>query len=75
METKVKVNGFENTQKNNEILRRIVEILYPLTSNVENIEKIEVGKTFSIMPFSKKTEEEIAAEIEKLMRIYSEKPF
>lgn len=72
METKVKVNGFENTKENNEILRRIVKILFPLTNDVQCI---EVGKEFSVIPFNAKTKDEIAKDIERLMQLYSEHPF
>ncbi len=75
MATKVKVDGFENTQENNKLLRKIIKILYPLTSNIQEITEIEVGKEFFIKPFSRKTEEEIVEDIKSLMRVYSEKPF
>lgn len=68
METKVKVDGFENTKKTNELLRRIIWLIYPLTPQIN---EIEVGKEFSIIPFSKKTKEEHLKDIIYLMNCYS----
>ena len=72
MVTKVKVNGFENTNENNEVLRKVVKILFPLTPNKEDI---EVGVEFQIVPFSNKTKEEYEKDIENLMKSYLNKPF
>lgn len=72
METKVKVDGFENTKENNKQLQKIITLLYPLTPNIE---AIEVGKSFVIIPFSRKTNEEHERDIIYLMHENSKNPF
>lgn len=72
MVTNVKVDGFEKTEQNNNLLRHIIDVIYPLTPRKE---EIKVGEEFSIIPFSKKTKEEIVSDITKLMQEYSKEPF
>ena len=72
METKVKVDGFENTEENNKLLQNIIAMIYPLTPNIE---AIEVGKSFTIIPFSRKTDEEHVRDIISVMHGKSKNPF
>ena len=62
----------ENTKENNKQLQKIIALLYPLT---QNIESIEVGKSFAIIPFSRKTNEEHERDIVYLMHESSKNPF
>ncbi len=72
METKVKISGFEDTEENNQALRKVVSYICPRTTDLQSI---EVGKEFSVLQDSSKTREEITADLERLMRAYLEHPF
>jgi len=72
METKVKVDGFENNKENNKLLQNTIAMIYPLTPNIESI---EVGKSFIIIPFSRKTKEEHVRDIISVMHEKSKNPF